>query len=583
MVEKLIEQKTKLGMKTNAENVKKMKIEMEIEALVAEKVDYADYAYKRQEEDKLVTPYYDYLKMEDGEVVGVSKWDRLATAIAKDNNIIKINDMLLDGNTMDMFNKSNLHGLISKSLGNSSPTIDSLVANKIKTYIPNSDLKPSERYIMCANGKFDVWTGKFEKIRSTEMNKEENLSINKINIKYNHTADSKLGRDVLNRFVGTNVGFDTQFFEALGMSLWQGKAKQAIFANGNSNFGKSWLFEYFVAPVVGKYNYNTIRIADMNEETNAAMANKTLVYDSDMSTRMITGSTVEHFKKATGDGELKAKILYVDKFDFTNYATIWANCNGLPAWSDIGSGGSLENRMNVLQFTVNVKKEFPDPTKEVMDNQEEINKWLLKEALNALHEYYKRGCRFTQTLESQKAIEKTYKHNDTVDKFIKFTLIPDFKDKATGTPLTNIFKAYEKTFYSESEDYGYNYGDFKLGKVLFYKSLRDKEAEYRFTTFMSGGKEKLRFLKDDETVEKHEFEAIKEQLAENYKMYKALAYKQNQAIKDSVVNAMENVLNPTNPITKKNVDAEQAILDKIAEQEAAYAELVEKKQKEGWA
>lgn len=577
MVQKIRDQKESLGLKTNTEDIKIMKLTMELDLMKDRQADWANVLSDINKKNAKVTPYYKYLTIQEGEIIGVSKWDKLALKIAEDNNILKINGMLLDGDTMDLYNKSDLYGLISTSLNNSSPTIDALVANKIKSYIPKCDIEPSERYIVCANGRFDVWTGVFEKHTSKTKNNKEFQSLNKINIKYNTTADSKLGKEIIKRFVGNNIGFDKQFFEALGMSLWQGKAKQAIFANGDSNFGKSWLFDNFVAPVVGKNNFNTIRIADMNEESNASMANKTLAYDSDMSTRLISGNTVEYFKKATGDGQLKAKILYVDKFDFTNYATIWANCNGLPVWSDIGSGGSLDNRMNVMQFTVNVKRDFPDPTKEVKAQREEINKWLLKEALNALHEYYKRGCKFTQTLASQKAIEKTYKHNDTVDKFIKFTLIPNYKTKATGIPLTNVFKLYESTFLAENEDEGYNYGDHKLGKVLFNKSLRDKETEYGFATYMSGGKEKFKFLQNEADRKHHELGMIKQQLADNYKLYQALMFKQNQAIKDSVATAMEEVLNPHSPQAKRDNKNTQELIDKMMNQEAEYAELVDKK------
>lgn len=470
------------GVKTTVDKMKLKKLEQKLEVAELAAADAVIASQKEMQENLSISPYANHLRIKDGQVIGVREWDKLSLKLAEDWGLVKINGNIFIEESMELITQAKMLELTSQALGNSDPALDNSVARKITTYIMNEMVFPNEKYIVVKNGRFNVETGVFEK--------GDFKSVNRIDVKYNKTATSKLGREVLNRYVGTNFGFDTQFFEAVGLAMWQGKAKEAIFCNGDSNFGKSWLFDNFVRPVVGSKNIGGFRLADMDHESNSALVNKTLAYDSDISTGVIKGSTIENFKKATGDGNLIAKILFKDKFEFENYATIWVNCNGLPVWSDIGSGGSLENRMNVMQFTVNVKRDFPNPTKEVQANIEEIKKWILKEALNALHEYHKRGNKFTVTTASENAVIAAYKTGDTVDKFLAQFITNTVKGRKTGIDVVNVYQAYERTF----ERNEINYGDTPLGKKLMWKSIGDKGEYYGIETFASNGKQKMRMI-----------------------------------------------------------------------------------------
>lgn len=478
----MIKFKESRGMKTTVDEMKLKKLEQDLETANDAAATAVLMREREMEENLKITQYADLLKMKNGEVVDVQYWDQLALKLAEDFGLIKVNGNIFIESSMKLITGSDLLSMISRKLGNSNPTLDSLIAKKMTTYIEDESIYPDPTYIVVKNGRFNVKTGDFEKGNFK--------SINKIDVKYNKTASSKIGKDVLSRYVGTNYGFDRQLFEAIGLGMWQAKTKQAIFCNGDSNFGKSWLFDNFVYPLIGSRNVSGFTLADMNHESNSALVNKTLAYDSDISTGVIKGATIENFKKATGDGKLIAKILFKDKFEFENYATIWANCNGLPVWSDIGSGGSLDNRMNVMQFTVNVKRDFPDPTEEVQENIEEIKKWLLKESLHALHEYSKRGKVFTKTVCSEAAVIAAYKTGDTVDKFLAQFIATTVKGRKTGIDIVNVYQAYENTFQRNE----INYGDAPLGKKLMWKSIGDKAENYGIETFASNGKQKMRMI-----------------------------------------------------------------------------------------
>lgn len=128
----------------------------------------------------------------------------------------------------------------------------------------------------------------------------------------------------MKRYEGMNIGFTKQVFEAVGMLMAQDKGfkfKCSIFANGDSNYGKSFLFEDIIEPAIGKHNVGHINFTTLDEQGFASFINKTAVYDSDMDKESMNKTAMSKFKKATGDSDLVAKVLYKDKFTFYNYAT----------------------------------------------------------------------------------------------------------------------------------------------------------------------------------------------------------------------------------------------------------------------
>ncbi len=411
-------------------------------------------------------------RAKDGTISKVILWDDLIELINETGNFKKINGVMIDEES-NVLTNDKIYEILYRNIKNLDNTNATHIVKRLLQSTENQDLKIDKKYIVLNNGKYNVYTGDFTEGKF--------ISANKIPWDYESDADSELGKEIMNRYIGDNIGFDTQVFEATGLLMSQDKdykLKKSIFANGDADYGKSFLFEDILAPAIGWENIGNIEFGEIDEQEIASMINKTAVYDSDMQKGMMSSKSISKFKKVVGDTRLKAKILYKDKFSFENYSTAWINCNGLPKIIDRGSGGSIETRIHVIQFTVNVKDKYNDPkiSDKVEQKREEISKWIVKESLHALTNVLKRG-KLTDTKESLKAKEMELVENDTVNRFLNIHEI-------LGThpiKLSDLYRAYEKSFTD------YNYGDLKVGKNSFGRTLRDMSKTLGIKVFKSNG------------------------------------------------------------------------------------------------
>lgn len=485
VIEKIIADKKAASMPVKQNEAKLIALNAKIDSKQVRideiELDLIDNSFKKTYE-------YD----EHGRITDVLDWVKASDDVIKALGIKKINGIITKENNEVLDNKE-LESFVSQSLRNSDPSIDTKIAKKVSTLIPNKEVKIDKEWIVVKNGKFNVKTGEFIK--------GEFDSINKIDWNYVPNAKSELGLEVLKRYEGTNAGFITQVFEATGLMMLQDrgqKFKVSIFANGNSNFGKSTLFEWLLQPVIGKKNIAAINFVGMDEQENAKLINKTCAYDSDMDKGQMDKKAIAHFKKVTGDSTLKAKVLYQDRFEFENYATCWVNCNGLPVIIDRGSGGSAENRIHVVQFTVPVKELYPDITLEdrLNQNRKEVSEFILANSLEALHEAYNRGS-LTVTDESRKALAREITDEDTVVKFLGY-YTPMMK---APMKVTDLFREYEKTFGGTDDNLGINYGFPSVKRNSFYATMRDNAKRFEYKIYMSSGYETIKLIPEDEKID----------------------------------------------------------------------------------
>lgn len=432
---------------------------------------------------------------EQKRVEGVQDWELVSTEIGSLLGARKINGVLLDKENQ-LIKKHELLEFISQQIPNCPPNIEEQIAKKVNRFIKGQQVSISKYEIVFKNGKYNLSTRKFTK--------GEFESLNRIPYNYNKNAKSDYGKEILDRYVGNQVGFDTQIFEAMGLMMAQDKGfdfKTAIFADGNSNYGKSFLFEELIQPAIGASNIGNVDFSTLDDQEVASFMNKTGVYDSDMNKGRVSEQTKGTFKRATGDGILKARVLYQDKFTFSNYATIWINCNGLPNIIDRGSGGSTENRMHVIKFTVNVKDKFNDPKigTKVNEKRKEISEWLLANAVHALSDALDKGV--LTTTELSKEIKKEALDQDPVLKFIKNDLLDrkNFK-RFDRKPTHIIYQAYQQTHLMGIGVNSYNIGSKPVGIKSFNASLADAAIKYNYVIYKVGNHKTFKYGKEEQLV-----------------------------------------------------------------------------------
>lgn len=463
------------GMKTNSEEVKLFKLQQDLET-------YEDRLEAELEAPAPVQTFQTSLERDEwGRVVGILDWEFVSDKCAKDLKLKKINSVITNESN-DILKKDDLLNYVTRKLGNSDPNIDEKVSKKIVNRLENKQIDIEEYFIVCKNGRYDIKEGTFEYGNFD--------SVNQIPWNYVPDATSPLGQEVFKRYEGNNIGFIDQVFEAAGLMMAQSNGfgmKTSVFANGKSNYGKSTIFENMLMPAIGKNNLGFINFQTLDDQELASFINKTCVYDGDMSKGHMDAKAIATFKKITGDTQLKAKVLYKDRFIFDNYATAWINCNGLPRIIDRGSGGSTENRIHVIEFTVDVKNKFPDPTlwDRLKKYEQEVSQWIVFNSLHALTRVVNKR-RLTVTKESMKTMDSMMTE-DPVVKWLKIA-------HTTFTAKVKTSKLYQEYVATHDEDNGddsYNYGMSKVGLQAFNNTLRDNEDKFGYSIEYKGGHNKL--------------------------------------------------------------------------------------------
>ncbi len=390
---------------------------------------------------------------------------------------------------MQLINKNKIETLVHSKIRNVSPKAASEIAKKIYFGTPDKTLSSNKDEVVFQNGKYNIKTREF-----IEGDFE---SLNKIPWDYNHNAKSKLGKELISRYVGNNIGFDTQIFEVLGIMMFQDKDmgfKKTIFFDGPSDYAKSFLTERLLQPVLGSHNYTQIDSNDLNPAEFAKLINRTAAFDDDMDRGQWSTKSVSNFKKVTGSTKLKAKMLYIDVFDFINYATLWINCNGLPEFKDTGSGGALDTRMHVIKATVNIRQKYHDPDiyQKVEEHQKEISEWLIAEAIQALAKAIDRGS-LTETQISKETLRY---NNEEKNPVVAWMQQYDWDNCIKGKRTSELFNNYNASFNNTTD---INYGKANGVKIkTFTRVLRDNAERMNIKIYVSMGYNKVRKLSPGE-------------------------------------------------------------------------------------
>lgn len=422
----------------------------------------------------------------------ITIWELFLDEFSKMCQIRKINGILKNFETNEIITKEGLYEMIAKNIFNTDKSLDKQIFEKLVDSLPNKYLQTSKYWIVFNNCKVNIKTmevvyGQFE-------------SANIIPHNYNPDAESDYGRELMDRYIGTNIGFDTQIFEAMGLMMTQSRdlgLKVAIFANGDADFGKNFLFDYMIAPAIGKHNIGAFSLGRVDNLTErVSFIHKTAAYDQESINSKMTAAQLRSFKEITGGDTLPAKILYKDIFTFENYATVWMNCNGIPDIKDQGSGGAAETRIHLIQFTVPVKKKYRDP--EIYDKVEkysnEISEWMIAESIKAIHNVLKTG-ELTVTEISRMKLDTELYVDDVFHRWAEFffggnghvglwdkspiklndlyiLFLETFKDTIVGT-------SYDKKYLGLAGiNYGSNPKHFSM--KWFRKNIQDQQVKYNY-------------------------------------------------------------------------------------------------------
>lgn len=417
-------------------------------------------------------------------VIDVADWDSVAGIILQLGNFKKINGVIVKEDN-NLATKEDINSVISSYVSNISPYFTSQIHSKINQ-VKGENIPITSEYIMFKNGAYRVEDGKF----FDNKDGQEYISVNKIPHNYVKHAKSELGEEIFSRYSKNNEDWREQIFEAVGVMCIQKRVKVTIVCNGPSNTAKSFLYNNIVLPAIGEHNSTIIRIDDLDSEEVASLINKTAAYEDDATRGSLSHKTIAHFKRITGSDILKGKILYKDKFSFKNYATMWINTNGMINMLDSGTGGSIENRIQMINFTVNMKKAHNEPNldKRIAKEQKEISEWLLANAMRALTRLQNNGYEFTESYLSNGEKERHLLRTDSVYKFMK-----EFGPLQNGDSYLIKDKYYD--YVKEFDEYNsvtqtrgilYGLGNPKPFKY-FVEDVKEYAEKLDFRTYLSGG------------------------------------------------------------------------------------------------
>lgn len=310
-------------------------------------------------------------------IKGKLQYEKLATYLIREHNVVKINDKLhvyKDGYyTSD---KDEIERIMLNYIVNStrSPRVEVMRYLELKAQDASLELP---KLLVLKNGVFNL-----EDKSLSDFSPEHKIK-NKINYNYNPAAYSKIMDKTLNKICCNDRELRLLLEEMVGYCLFRrNELGKCFILTGTGANGKSTLLDV-IKHLIGKENLSSVALNELNDRFKTFQLEGKLVnigddisngYIEDNSTfkKLVTGETVNVERKGS------------DPFDFENYSKLIFSCNEIPRINDLSDG--LKRRIIFIPFNAKFSKKDPDYDPFIIDKllSNDSMEYLLKISLEGL-------------------------------------------------------------------------------------------------------------------------------------------------------------------------------------------------------
>ena len=310
-------------------------------------------------------------------IKGKLQYEKLATYLIREHNVVKIND--------------NLHVYKQGYYTSETDEIERIMLQ----YIVNSTRTPRLevlRYLELKSEEVRMETPTLISLNNGVLNLETKQLLefssdykikNKVPINYNPAAYSEIMDKTLNKISCDDKQLRMLIEEMIGYILFRrNELGKCFILTGSGANGKSTLLDV-IKRLIGKENISSVALNELNDRFRTfQLEGKLANIGDDISNGYIEDNST--FKKLVTGETVNVERKGKDPFDFENYSKLIFSCNEIPRINDLSDG--LKRRIIFIPFNAKFSKSDPDYDPFIVDKllSSESLEYLLKIALEGL-------------------------------------------------------------------------------------------------------------------------------------------------------------------------------------------------------
>ena len=343
-------------------------------------------------------------------IKGKLQYEKLATYLIREHNVVKINDKL--------------HCYKSGYYTSDKDEIERLMLN----YIVNSTRTPrleTMRYLELKAQEVKSETPTLITLENGVLNLENKTLLefnsvykikNKIPVAYNPSAYNEALDKTLDKICCNDKKLRMLIEEMIGYCLFRrNELGKCFILTGDGSNGKSTLLDV-MKELIGKENISSVDLKELNDRFKTFQLEGKLVnIGDDISNEYIPDNST--FKKLVTGETVNVERKGADPFDFNNYSKLIFSANDIPRINDLSDG--LKRRIIFVPFNAKFSKKDPDYDPFIIDKllSQDSLEYLLNLALGGLERIL-----YNRAFTTPESVEDTWveyeKRNNPVVGFI---------------------------------------------------------------------------------------------------------------------------------------------------------------------
>lgn len=360
-------------------------------------------------------------------------FDKFATYLKNNNNIVKINNQLHIYNDGIYINGTK-H--IESEMIKNIPTLNRAKRTEVLSYIDiliNENIPMSSaNYIAFKNGIYNI-------IDDTFCNfSPEYIIVNKINWNYNPAAYSEICDKTLTKLACGDKQIRMLLEEVIGYTFYRrNELRKAFILIGDKANGKSTYLD-MIKTMLGDENTSALDLNELGDRFKTAeLFGKLANIGDDIGDEFIPNPAI--FKKLTSGDRLNAERKGQDPFDYNSYAKLLFSANSIPRIKD--KSGAVLDRLIIIPFnaTFSPDDEDYDPYIKYKLRTNEALEYLINVGIVGLKRVIK-NRRFTICKKVQKQIEEYEEHNNPIILFFKEIE----ESQIINEPTKDVYQKYQE-------------------------------------------------------------------------------------------------------------------------------------------
>lgn len=409
-------------------------------------------------------------------------FDKFANYLISQLHIIKINGQLhmyQDGVYIDGY--KNIEAEMIKYIPNLNKTKRSEVMAYIDISITkNSQVSPAN-FIAFKDGIYDIETDSF-------INFDPSIVItNKINYKYNPSAESELVNKVFDKLSCNDSGVRDLLEEVAGYCFYRrNELRKAFILIGDKANGKSTYLD-MIKTMLGDENTCALDLKELGDRFKTAeLFNRLACIGDDIGDNFIADPAI--FKKAVSGDRMNAERKGQDPFDFNNYSKLLFSANNIPRIKD--KSGAVLDRLIIVPFDAQFSKDDPDydPYIKYKLRTEESIEYLIKLGLKGLKRVLENRA-FTVNKRVQKELTEYEENNNPILLFFKD--LEENEISIENEATKDVYKKYSEFCISNNFN--------PLSNIEFSRQVK-KHYEFEIVNKTISGKKYRIFVKKEESA-----------------------------------------------------------------------------------